>query len=71
MPARKFVRDKRLKRIAQIIHDADLEDNKFGRVESRAVDLILKGWAKMGWSDDEILRRGFDLYDALYVTLDS
>ena len=65
------VRDKRLKRIAQIIHDADLEDNKFGRVESRAVDLILKGWAKMGWSDDEILRRGFDLYDALYVTLDS
>jgi hypothetical protein len=61
--------DKRLKEIAQIIHDADLEDNKFGKVEGKAIDLVLKGWGKMDWSDAKILQRGFDLYDALYVTL--
>lgn len=64
-------RDRRLRRIAQIVHDADLDDHKFGRTEGKAIDEILIGWAKMGWSDAEILKRGFDLYDALYMTLQS
>jgi hypothetical protein len=63
--------DKRLQHIAQIVHDADLGDRKFGRPEGRAIDLILTGWGKMDWSDKEILRRGSDLYDALYLTLRS
>jgi hypothetical protein len=63
------LRDKRLEQIAQIIHDADLEDNKFGRPEGRAIELITKGWGKMGWVDEEILRKGFELFDALYLTL--
>jgi hypothetical protein len=65
------LRDKRLQQIAQIIHDADLEDNKFGRPEGKAIDLITKGWGKMNWSDAEILRKGFELFDALYLTLES
>jgi hypothetical protein len=63
------LRDKRLREIAQIIHDADLDDGKFGRGEGKAIDLITKGWAKMDWNDEEILRRGFELFDALYLTL--
>ncbi len=59
--------DRRLRSIAQIVHDADLEDNKFGRPEGRAVDLVIKGWGKMGLADEEILRRGFGLFDALYA----
>lgn len=65
------LRDKRLKQIAQLIHDADLEDNKFGRPEGKAIELITKGWGKMKWSDEEILRKGFELFDALYLTLES
>lgn len=61
--------DERLREIAHIVHDADLEDNKFGRAEGKAIDLITKGWGKMDWADEEILRRGFDLFDALYLTL--
>ncbi len=61
------LRDKRLRAIAQLVHDADLEDNKFGRAEGRAVDFTLKGWGKMKWSDMKILRRGFELFDALYL----
>jgi hypothetical protein len=63
------LRDKRLEQIAQIIHDADLEDNKFGRPEGKAIELITKGWGKMDWADEEILRKGFELFDALYLTL--
>lgn len=63
------LRDKRLRIIAQIVHDADLEDNKFGRAEGKAVDFILKGWGKMKWADLKILQKGFELFDALYVTL--
>lgn len=63
------LRDKRLRMIAQAVHDADLEDSKFGRPEGRAIDLILKGWAKMNWPDTRILSEGFDLYNALYTVL--
>jgi hypothetical protein len=63
--------DKRLRRISQIVHEADLEDNKFGRPEGRLLDLIFKGWAKMGWPDEEILKQGFKLYEALYRTLEA
>lgn len=61
------LRDRRLRPIAQIVHDADLEDNKFGRVEAKAVDQVIKGWGKMRLEDEEILRRGFGLFDALYA----
>jgi hypothetical protein len=61
--------DKRLEQIAQMIHDGDLEDNKFGRAEGKAIELITKGWGKMDWTDEEILRMGFELFDALYLTV--
>jgi len=35
------------------------------------LDLIFKGWAKMGWPDDEILKQGFKVYEALYTTLEA
>jgi len=65
------LRDKRLRWIAQMVHDADLADNKFGRPDGKAIDLILTGWGKMDWPDGEILRRGFDLFDAFYLMLGS
>ncbi len=63
------LRDRRLQQIAQIIHDTDLDDNKFGRPEGKAIELITKGWGKMDWPDEEIMRKGFGLFDALYLTL--
>ncbi len=64
------LRNKRLRLIAQIVHDADLEDNKFGRAEGKAIDSILKGWGKMDFGDEEILRKGFDLFEGLYLALE-
>jgi hypothetical protein len=63
------IRDSKVKRIAQIIHDADLGDEKFGRTEGLGLDSVLKGWAKQDLPDDELLRRGMDLIEGLYESL--
>ena len=63
------IKDARIKRIAQIIHDADLGDEKFGRVEGQGLDRVLSGWAKQDLPDDELLQRGMDLIDGLYESL--
>ena len=60
------IRDKRVGIIGQIIHDADLLDEKFGRKEGFGVDEILNGWAKLGIPDRDLLERGIQLIEALY-----
>lgn len=60
------IADGKVKRIAQIIHDADLEDEKFGRVEGQGLDRVLNGWAQQDVDDDELLRRGMELIEGLY-----
>lgn len=60
------IRDGRVKRIAEIIHDADLGDEKFGRPEGHGLDKVLNGWARQELPDDELLQRGMDLIEGLY-----
>jgi hypothetical protein len=56
-------------RIGQMIHDADLEDEKFGRPECAGFDLVFKGWARLGLPDAEILEKGFICFEALHTAL--
>jgi hypothetical protein len=63
------ISDKSLAKIGEMIHDADLDDARFQRVEAVGIDRVLKGWAKQGLPDREILRRGFECFDALYAFL--
>ena len=63
------IADPLAQRIGKMIHDADLEDNKFQRPECIGLDLLFKGWARLGLSDAEILKRGFECFDALYSSL--
>ena len=60
------IRNRRVKVISEIIHDADLTDGKFGRKEGYGVDEVLKGWAKQGIADQELLDRGMQLIEGLY-----
>jgi hypothetical protein len=61
--------DKAVAKIAEMIHDADLDDAKFQRVECLGIDRVLKGWAKQGLTDEQILDHGFECFDALYAFL--
>ena len=60
------VRDARVMAIGEMVHDADLGDGKFGRKEAYGVDEVLKGWARKGMSDRELLERGVEMIEGLY-----
>jgi hypothetical protein len=60
------IRARRVRVIAEIIHDADLADQKFGRKEGYGIDEVLKGWARQGIPDQELLDRGMQLIEGLY-----
>jgi hypothetical protein len=63
------IQGKVARKIAEMVHDADLGDDKFQRTECIGIDRVLKGWGKESISDHEILRRGFQCFDALYAFL--
>jgi hypothetical protein len=60
------IRDGKVLTIAQMIHDADLDDEKFGRGEAIGLDRVLIGWAQEDIGDDELLHRGMQLIEGLY-----
>jgi hypothetical protein len=60
------IRDARVAAIGEMVHDADLADGKFGRKEAFGVDEVLKGFARKGMTDKEILDWGIDMMEGLY-----
>lgn len=60
------IRDANVKRIAEMIHDADLGDEKFGRDEGLGLDQVLRGWERQSVTDHELLSRGMELIEGLY-----
>jgi hypothetical protein len=63
------IADKAVLKIAEMVHDTDLEDGKFQTIQCVGIDQVLKGWAKSGLSDEELLKRGGECFDALYRQL--
>jgi hypothetical protein len=61
--------DKAVLKMAKMVHDADMEDGTFQTTECVGVDRLLKGWAKSGLTDDQLLARGTDCFEALYQSL--
>jgi hypothetical protein len=65
--AKRFgIQNRAVRLIGEMIHDADLGDGKFQRSDCLGIHRILKGWAKQGMSDHEILARGFQCFEGLY-----
>jgi hypothetical protein len=63
------IRDRKIGAIAEMVHDADLADEKFGRIECVGLDRVLIGWAQQGVADDQLLRRGMELIEGLYRSM--
>jgi hypothetical protein len=63
------ISDKRVGVMGEIVHDADLFDEKFGRKEGFGIDEVMKGWAQQDVSDAELLERGMQLAEGLYQSL--
>lgn len=63
------IRDKAVLRIAEMVHDADLEDEKFQRCECIGINAVLTGWARTSMSDRELLEKGVECFEGLYQLL--
>lgn len=60
------LRDAALRQIAEIVHDIDLKDGKFGRPEARGIEQLINGLLLTHPKDETRLDRGFALFDELY-----
>jgi hypothetical protein len=59
-------RDPALAEIAEIIHDIDLKDEKFGRPEAAGIERLVTGLILANPEDEARLERGLLLFDDLY-----
>jgi hypothetical protein len=60
------LRDSALRPIAEIVHDLDLEDDRYGRKEAAGLGRMIVGLAVANSGDDERIARGGAIFDNLY-----
>jgi hypothetical protein len=63
------LRDRKLAILAEIVHEADIKDQKFAREEARGIDLALRALLSAIKDDHEALAHGMTLFDGLYATV--
>jgi hypothetical protein len=63
------IKDEILKSIAETVHDIDLNDEKFSRNEAKGIDCILGGLMERFKDDNELLKKGYEVFESLYAEL--
>jgi hypothetical protein len=63
--------DKRVRAIAEMVHDLDLKDSKYGRAETPGVRMVLDGIMARTDNDDERIERARSVFDDIYDALGS
>jgi len=62
------LRDRRLTRLAEVVHEADLRDGKYQREEARGIDVAVRALLAASTDDQQVLGQGMALFDGLYAT---
>ncbi len=62
------IKDKSLKKIAEIVHEIDLKDEKYNNPETRGIEDILIGIRKTSKNDSDALERGIAIFEMLYAS---
>ncbi len=65
------ITDQAVLKMAEMVHDADLEDEKFQRSECIGINSVLSGWARTKMTDSELLAKGMQCFEGLYQQLRS
>ena len=60
------VKDRRLSDIAELVHDLDLKDGRYGRADAVVLAALIEGLRRLQKKDDELLEQGMALFEALY-----
>jgi hypothetical protein len=61
--------DAGLRAIAEIVHDIDLKDLKFNRLEAAGLNAVVTGLAAMLKDDRKLVQQGSSVFDGLYALL--
>ena len=64
--ARYSLDDPALRRIAEIMHDADLDDDRYGAPESRGLDVVIRGLSFVR-DDHDLIDVTGPIFDGLYL----
>jgi hypothetical protein len=62
------LRDRRLARLAEIVHEADLRDGKYPHEEARGIDVAIRALLAASPDDHQVLAHGTTLFEGLYAT---
>ena len=62
------LRDRRLVRLAEVVHEADLRDGKYPHEEARGIDVAIRALLAASPDDHQVLAHGMMLFEGLYVT---
>src|SRR3989337_3894902 len=65
------LKDTALQSIAEIVHDIDLKDNKYGRKEAEGIERVIAGLSRHLKNDTKLLEKGLEIFDALYQNYSS
>ncbi len=60
------IKDKAVKKIAEIVHDLDVKDEKYGNPETAGIEDILSGIRKTAKDDADGLERGMAVFEMTY-----
>ena len=62
------LRDRRLTRLAEVVHEADLRDGKFAHEEARGIDIAIRALLAASPDDHQVLTQGMAVFEGLYAT---
>jgi hypothetical protein len=62
------LRDRRLTRLAELVHEADLRDGKFPNEEARGIELAIRALLAASPDDNQVLAQGMSMFEGLYAT---
>lgn len=65
------LKDSALQSIAEIVHDIDLKDNKYGRKEAEGIERVIAGLSRHLSNDNKLIEKGLEIFDALYQNYSS
>ena len=62
------LKDRRLNRLAEVVHEADLRDGKYPHEEARGIDVAIRALLAASPDDHHVLAQGMAIFEGLYAT---
>lgn len=63
------IKDRAVKKIAELVHELDVKDEKYRSSKARGIEEILIGIRKSSKNDIETLKKGMDVFEMLYASI--